>query len=1292
MPRRRRIRWPVLVAALLLGGGAVALLLNPELLAPFATRLINRHLTASVDGTLRVGAYDVRPFAGVDLRDVTLTLPGERGGLTLVAVDTLELDFRLREVIGRTVRLRRLAARGVEIYHNQDPPAPAAADADEGWIAATAPRLVVDAASVSGARIEVSGHDGQLAERISGLSWRGSLQAADAEARVVTRSATLDWETRSARFDQVYGAVSVARDTLRIEDVSALWNDGRVQVAGRYANDDLALRAAGEGLSVFEVNELVRLDLDFAAQGTIECEIAARADTVWFGGRFTGRFEDWELEDLELAGTVTGDVAEFPRVRGGVGGARFDGRLQVDGRVPAGEVIVIEGEGEGLNIKEGLIPDQDPADLPLTAGRGRLRIVHTAADEVTTVEAELRDGRIEIMPFDSSRVHVRATPDSLQLRHVELWRGSLHAVLSGGADAAEVFGGDLAVEVGDLRDLPAEWEWPALTGAASGQVTVSGPVDRLGVAGSVQLRRFALGPMTAEATEASLVGERVLGEDWQVSAALGGGGFTAGGVPLGDYLLWLRGDATSVAVDSFRTVRGDTVTTLHGRADFTGDRAALQIDRARLEFVGATWRTAAPVAATLAPGLVQLPRLRLVSDRGSLEAVVDYARAADRLDGHVDVEDFDLNLLDPLLRQRLRTGGRATAAIDLGGSASDPRVGIRGGLRDATFPLARVDSLAVDAELRGGVVTIDTLDVGSEWGRATATGTIASDADQLADFWSRARLDLDLGVRGGDWAFLEQFAIEGLEGLAGRVEGDLHLSGTTSEPLVTGRLDSAPFHFHWLHLDRLEGRVRADAGQLALGELRGNQDQLRLEGRLEIPLRFDLLSQPVSPPDGPFYARLAIPEGSDLAPLLHATDAFTRVEGRGQGELLISGPLNRPRYQGSVRLTDVGFVLRGNEEIYRDCEAVGVFRDDLLIIQEIRGREGLRGTFAGAGTVTFSGLELATWDITFRADRFLVASIPDLRALIRTDNGRLTGVPVGPDSTLVPRFSGDYTLIRGRYTGNFSDPGTGAPDPTLGTVAPDWLADLRITGPPRAARIVNNTMDLYLSGDVNLIRDENGLTFRGGMDIDTGRLPVFHNTFVVRDGRLDFSQAVGVVPWVDIDAETRVRLQNPASSTSVVERITVHATGPASAMQISYSSESGYPREAIERMLLGLSPYPDEQGDQGALATASIGAGLNILESEIAREIDLFDTVEIDQIRRREAGNTGLEPLIGVGKYVGTDLYIKYAQGLNQNDRDILIEYQITNHLLLQTEIRRRIDEYQGDATYNLDLKYRFEY
>jgi autotransporter translocation and assembly factor TamB len=91
----------------------------------------------------------------------------------------------------------------------------------------------------------------------------------------------------------------------------------------------------------------------------------------------------------------------------------------------------------------------------------------------------------------------------------------------------------------------------------------------------------------------------------------------------------------------------------------------------------------------------------------------------------------------------------------------------------------------------------------------------------------------------------------------------------------------------------------------------------------------------------------------------------------------------------------------------------------------------------------------------------------------------------------------------------------------------------------------------------------------------------------------------------------------------------------------------------------------------------------------------VIDTFDIEQVERPQPNGTlGTAPLVGVGKYLGQDLYIKYARGLSlaQADQDLILEYQFRTHLLLQSEIRRRIDELQGDTTYSLDLKYRFEY
>jgi len=232
-----------------------------------------------------------------------------------------------------------------------------------------------------------------------------------------------------------------------------------------------------------------------------------------------------------------------------------------------------------------------------------------------------------------------------------------------------------------------------------------------------------------------------------------------------------------------------------------------------------------------------------------------------------------------------------------------------------------------------------------------------------------------------------------------------------------------------------------------------------------------------------------------------------------------------------------------------------------------------------------------------------------------------------------------------------------------------------------------------MGGDLDLIRNEEGLYLRGSLDVNSGRLIVFNNNFEVQRGRLDFSSELGFDPRIDLDAETKYRLRSQHSSNSIIEIIGVHVTGPMSSPDIQFTSERGYSREAIQRMLVGLEPHSSPEGDSARLANTSIAAGFNIVEREIARELDIFDTFEIDQIQRQtQTGSAGLDPLIGVGKYIGSDLYLKYAQGIRQDDRDIIVEYQINQHLLLQSEIRRRIDENQGESTYNLDLKYRFEY
>ena len=97
-----------------------------------------------------------------------------------------------------------------------------------------------------------------------------------------------------------------------------------------------------------------------------------------------------------------------------------------------------------------------------------------------------------------------------------------------------------------------------------------------------------------------------------------------------------------------------------------------------------------------------------------------------------------------------------------------------------------------------------------------------------------------------------------------------------------------------------------------------------------------------------------------------------------------------------------------------------------------------------------------------------------------------------------------------------------------------------------------------------------------------------------------------------------------------------------------------------------------------------------MLEREIATEIDVIDTFDIISNQNRLDETT--QTMIGVGKYIGRDLYVKVVQALTDTDREMLMEYQITDHLLLQSEVSQRQDEALGTTTFSIDVKYRIEY
>lgn len=1292
---RRTTRVTLLVAWLLFLGAVAYLATHPRLVAPLAARVLTRNLFPDGRGSVRLRDFEGGFLNGCRLHQASFTLELERGGVVVVAVDTLVLDYRLKELLGKPPRLRAVTARGAAV--NAQLPAPARDGGNGPGGLPHAPRVTVDRLDVRGAA-EILDAAGRLQDRVTRLELEAALAAADSALRIDLRRLDVDWPTRNSRLARWYGRLALAPPGIVVDELHGQLNDRPVDLAGRRGWDrSLALKVRAAGVSADEIEDLLRERLGLRARGDLQADIAARADSVLFDGTFTGELEGYRMEGLRGRGISDQKALVWSYLAGRVNGAAFVGTGRFDLRSDSDPDFRLEGDVAGVDLSAGLVPD---VELPATDGHGRVVIRRLGAADETAVAGWLADGFLDEVPFDTCRVDVVARRGVAALRQVELRRGPLWALLTGVADTSGAFDGSLDVAVDDLGGLPPQWRLPRVAGRlrGSGAVTGRDPVYRF--EGEAELVGLALAPLRVDSCRVDLAVDDVLGAARGEGFAAGAG-LALGGVPLGDFALAGRVAGDGAVVESFRAVRGDTAVTLHGEAAFGDSVSTYRLDRLVIDLEGQQWRTEAPLAFRAGPAGLRLDPFTLSAELGSLEAGGGYDRRADRLDGTCRFDRFDLRLLNPFV-PRGALNGRFTAAVTLGGSARAPVLDLAADLLDARFRLADLDSLHLAARFAQDTLTVRRLDLRTNHGRVTAAGTVAHPGwRRVADFWPGAALGLDLEVADADWAFVDQFHIPALKRVKGRFGGRFRVEGTSRAPQAVGELVSEPFHVHWLHLERLAGRVELAPDRLTLAGLRGEQRGLVAEGRIELPLRADFLSSPVTPLDGPFRMEIRIPDGTDLAPLAQATNAFLSAGGQGGMEMVCAGPLDHPLFSGSLRVRDGRCVLRGLEEIYSGVSAVGVWDGDTLRVRDIAGSEGARGRFTGDGWLAFRGLMLKGFDVRLAADRFLVASIPYLRALVRGDEVHVTGVKVGPDSLMVPKFTGNLEVVQARYTGDFAEKPT-VSDPRRATVAPDWLADLHVVGPPRTTLIANRAMELAMSGDIDVVRDLQGLYLRGSMDIDAGRMPVFNNEFKVVTGRLDFSQDQGVIPRVDITAETTVRVGSlGAYSGSRKERITAYVTGRLDQPEVAFRSESNFSRASIERLLMGLEPYAQEaqaagggETQAGQLRDASIAAGFNLFEREIARELDFVDTFDIERrtLGQRRAGDAADNTLIGVGKYLGQDLYVKYAQGLSEPERDLLIEYQISDHLLLQSEISRRLDVQEGATTYSLDLKYRFEY
>ena len=201
---------------------------TPHLMALYVQPGPSRHLLRIEEGGLRVRDFQVRNFEGLDLYGVSLTLPANPGGLTLISADTVTVDFGFREVLGTVPHFRRVEVARPEIYSMAGTDTTAADPSGNPEL--NLPELMIDHLVIREAFLEFSDSGGRLVERIPRLDLQAERGPA-LETRAVLRGVDIDWETHASTLNDLRGNVVVDAEGIRGDEFSGRFNGHHV--AGR---------------------------------------------------------------------------------------------------------------------------------------------------------------------------------------------------------------------------------------------------------------------------------------------------------------------------------------------------------------------------------------------------------------------------------------------------------------------------------------------------------------------------------------------------------------------------------------------------------------------------------------------------------------------------------------------------------------------------------------------------------------------------------------------------------------------------------------------------------------------------------------------------------------------------------------------------------------------------------------------------------------------------------------------------------------------------------------------------
>lgn len=901
------------------------------------------------------------------------------------------------------------------------------------------------------------------------------------------------------------------------------------------------------------------------------------------------------------------------------------------------------------------------------SGRGR--------DVVIDGLADVEKGAFAGMKFDVLTGRVRLSRSDVYLDGVSVRSGNASYLISGkaGLDAATGRAIDLVVQLAGvpcqdvLSFVGAAGGFP-LKGLLSGEVVVKGTSASPEARGSMKLSGAELSGVKLDRADMDFAFTGGTLHVERLEAKVGPAGVAASGMIGKDGVLDLSVDANDVDLAKLPvTIPGNLVSA--GVATFEG-KVAGDVKAPRVEGrVSATNVVFRDVLLLSVAGTVrwdgkkiELAPLAIQDGSGdaSVTGTITPAKSAPgdatltTLNLELEAKGLGLKTALDLVQPGYSADvtGKVTGRVALQGSVASPDVEVALQASDLDVAGVAFASAVIDARATAGDIELRVLRLRQAGGGyLEASGT--SKRGGAISFMASARgfnasvLSNLLGVG---------YAVSGVLDLAAKIEG------TSSDPSATVAMQLTDGAVERVRFDAVTARMLFRGGVIMIeeGEIVQGRHSASVTGRVPLAGK-QLAAFGITPPKRQENLDLAIRmKDASLVLLMMVSDQIEWSEGTTNVDLRVTGSLNDPQLHGHVRVSDGTVKLAPLGDALKDMTARVVFNGTEASIEEFSCRLG-DGTISASGKVSLVSSEGPKLDVRVSSKRARV-NTGLIRALV---DAHLAVY----GSARRPLVSGDIKLTKAEV----------APS-GFGSASVPFDADLALTVSTEGdLRVRTKIMDVPASGRLKVGGTLKQPTLSGRMEAHRGWFAYFGNEFTVREAVAEFREDGGVMPYLEVQAETH------AGTTAIY--LALRGTLP-DGLAMDLTSSPPKSRDDI----LALLNYP------GALAKILEGDVESAMKEEIARIFDqelrlqlvsgieraFEDALSLDEFRLQRG--TSNELTLRVGKYVVDDLYLSYEKGFGPQSSGVLrFDYMYGPGVVLTGKFDER-----GIYTFGIEARLRF--